>query len=119
MDIYPHALVHRVAFVGDSLFAMGCGRLFEGTYDQMFASLQKLRALPDDTRVRARSYTRMYVKYVCVGHVSVSTYVHTRLLCAPYIGSSSVDHQHIYSKTNRWQHIRSRTRHKDGRAGHA
>ncbi len=40
-----------VAFTGDTLFAMGCGRVFEGTPEMMFASLEKLRALPDDTRV--------------------------------------------------------------------
>ena len=39
----------RIAFVGDTLFAMGCGRLFEGTAEQMHASLQRLAALPDDT----------------------------------------------------------------------
>ena len=41
----------RVAFVGDTLFAMGCGRLFEGTAEQMYASLQRIAALPDDTRL--------------------------------------------------------------------
>ena len=38
-------------FCGDTLFALGCGRLFEGTPAQMWASLLKLRALPDATRV--------------------------------------------------------------------
>ena len=38
-------------FCGDTLFACGCGRLFEGTAEQMFASLSKLAALPDDTKV--------------------------------------------------------------------
>src|SRR4030088_2819201 len=38
-------------FCGDTLFACGCGRLFEGTAEQMYASLQKLRALPDETKV--------------------------------------------------------------------
>ncbi len=38
-----------VAFVGDTLFAMGCGRLFEGTAEQMFRSLQRLGDLPGDT----------------------------------------------------------------------
>ena len=37
------------AFVGDTLFAMGCGRLFEGTPEQMFGSLQRLAALPPET----------------------------------------------------------------------
>ena len=38
-----------VAFVGDTLFALGCGRLFEGTAEQMFDSLQRLKAWPDRT----------------------------------------------------------------------
>lgn len=42
---------HGAVFCGDSLFSAGCGRLFEGTPQQMFASLSRLRALPDDTRV--------------------------------------------------------------------
>ena len=48
-----------VAFVGDTLFAMGCGRLFEGTPQQMWTSLQKLMSWPDDTRVYcAHEYTQ-------------------------------------------------------------
>ena len=38
-------------FVGDTLFAMGCGRLFEGTAEQMFANMQRLATLPDEVRV--------------------------------------------------------------------
>lgn len=38
-------------FVGDSLFALGCGKMFEGTPEQFWASLQRLRDLPDDTMV--------------------------------------------------------------------
>jgi hydroxyacylglutathione hydrolase len=45
-------------FSGDSLFSMGCGRLFEGTAEQMWTSLKKLRALPDATQVYcAHEYT--------------------------------------------------------------
>ncbi|MBA8885319.1 hydroxyacylglutathione hydrolase [Dokdonella fugitiva] len=40
-----------VLFCGDTLFSVGCGRLFEGTPAQMLASLERLAALPDDTRV--------------------------------------------------------------------
>jgi hydroxyacylglutathione hydrolase len=48
----------RVAFVGDTLFAMGCGRLFEGTPEQMYRSLQRLTGLPEDTRLYcAHEYT--------------------------------------------------------------
>ena len=52
------------AFVGDTLFALGCGRLFEGTPAQMWTSLQKLRALPDDTRVYcAHEYTQSNARF--------------------------------------------------------
>jgi len=48
----------ELAFVGDTLFAMGCGRLFEGTPQQMFQSLARLAALPDETRLYcAHEYT--------------------------------------------------------------
>jgi hydroxyacylglutathione hydrolase len=53
-----HLADHKIAFVGDTLFALGCGRLFEGTPAQMWDSLGKLRALPDDTVVYcAHEYT--------------------------------------------------------------
>ncbi|NUT75949.1 hydroxyacylglutathione hydrolase [Pseudomonas sp. C1C7] len=42
---------HGLLFCGDTLFAAGCGRLFEGTPQQMHASLSRLAALPDDTQV--------------------------------------------------------------------
>lgn len=51
-------------FCGDTLFAGGCGRLFEGTPTQMVDSLSKLRSLPDDTRVWcAHEYTLNNLKF--------------------------------------------------------
>lgn len=53
-----HDPVSAIAFVGDTLFAMGCGRLFEGDADQMWASLTRLAALPPHTQVYcAHEYT--------------------------------------------------------------
>jgi hydroxyacylglutathione hydrolase len=57
MEIPGHTLGHvalvfeddRMAFVGDTLFAMGCGRLFEGTAQQMYSSLRRIADLPADT----------------------------------------------------------------------
>lgn len=46
-----HFPVSRVAFTADSLMALGCGRLFEGTAAQMWDSLRRLRALPPETLV--------------------------------------------------------------------
>ena len=41
----------KIAFTGDTLFSLGCGRIFEGTYEQMFDSLNKLKKLPIDTKI--------------------------------------------------------------------
>ncbi len=66
MDVPAHTAGHiafhfaedHAAFVGDTLFAMGCGRLFEGTADQMYLNMRKLEALGDDTIVYcAHEYT--------------------------------------------------------------
>ena len=38
-------------FTGDTLFSLGCGRIFEGTYDEMFVSLNKIKSLPGDTKI--------------------------------------------------------------------
>ncbi|MFT3810839.1 MAG: hydroxyacylglutathione hydrolase [Micropepsaceae bacterium] len=46
-----HFAADKAVFTGDTLFAMGCGRLFEGTPADMFAAMRKLEALPADTRV--------------------------------------------------------------------
>jgi hydroxyacylglutathione hydrolase len=54
----------HAAFVGDTLFALGCGRLFEGTPQQMWDSLQRLTALPDDTKVYcAHEYTASNARF--------------------------------------------------------
>jgi hydroxyacylglutathione hydrolase len=53
-----HFVEDHAAFVGDTLFAMGCGRLFEGTAEQMFANMRKLEVLGDETRIYcAHEYT--------------------------------------------------------------
>ncbi|HEY0326412.1 MAG TPA: hydroxyacylglutathione hydrolase [Allosphingosinicella sp.] len=53
-----HLPSEKTVFVGDTLFAMGCGRLFEGTAEQMHANLQRLAKLPPDTQVYcAHEYT--------------------------------------------------------------
>lgn len=56
-----------VVFVGDTLFAMGCGRLFEGTPAQMFDNMTRLAALPEDTDVYcAHEYTQSNGRYALV-----------------------------------------------------
>ncbi|MEP3072307.1 hydroxyacylglutathione hydrolase [Maricaulis sp.] len=54
-----HFANDRIAFVGDTLFALGCGRLFEGSPEQMWASLSRLAAWPEETRIYcAHEYTQ-------------------------------------------------------------
>jgi hydroxyacylglutathione hydrolase len=59
-----HDAAGEIAFVGDTLFALGCGRLFEGTAEQMWGSLAKLTALPDDTTIYcAHEYTASNARF--------------------------------------------------------
>jgi hydroxyacylglutathione hydrolase len=55
---------HGALFCGDTLFSAGCGRLFEGTAAQMHRSLQRIAALPDDTRIFcAHEYTLSNLRF--------------------------------------------------------
>ena len=46
-----HFFKEKKIFTGDTLFSLGCGRIFEGTYEQMFSSLNKIKKLPRDTEI--------------------------------------------------------------------
>jgi hydroxyacylglutathione hydrolase len=62
-----HFANDAVAFTGDTLFAMGCGRLFEGTAAQMYANMQRLADLPPETSVYcAHEYTLSNARYAQV-----------------------------------------------------
>ena len=55
-------------FTGDTLFSLGCGRIFEGTYSQMFNSLMKLKELPESTKVYCgHEYTKKNLDF-CLTH---------------------------------------------------
>mmetsp|Transcript_7643 Transcript_7643/g.9739 ORF Transcript_7643/g.9739 Transcript_7643/m.9739 type:complete len:268 (-) Transcript_7643:113-916(-) len=59
-----HFPTEHTVFVGDSLFALGCGKMFEGTPSQFWASLKRLRELPDETIVYcAHEYTQSNAKF--------------------------------------------------------
>jgi hydroxyacylglutathione hydrolase len=54
----------KLAFVGDTLFSIGCGRVIEGTAEMMWQSLLKLRGLPDDTRIYCgHEYTKANIRF--------------------------------------------------------
>jgi hydroxyacylglutathione hydrolase len=89
LDIAGHTLEHiafyceseKILFCGDTLFSAGCGRVFEGTYDQMWQSLVKLRNLPDDTKIYCgHEYTEAnlrFAKAVEPGNEDVDLYAET------------------------------------------
>ena len=55
-------------FTGDTLFSLGCGRIFEGTYSQMFSSLMKLKELPENTKIYCgHEYTKKNSDF-CLAH---------------------------------------------------
>ena len=59
-----HLAADRIAFVGDSLFALGCGRMFEGTAPQFWDSLSRLKALPPETTLYcAHEYTQANARF--------------------------------------------------------
>jgi hydroxyacylglutathione hydrolase len=74
IDVGGHTMGHiayhlpeaGIAFVGDSLFALGCGRMFEGTPEQFWASLSRLRTLPPETTLYcAHEYTQANARFAC------------------------------------------------------
>ncbi len=55
-------------FTGDTLFSLGCGRIFEGTNSQMFSSLMKLKQLPQNTKIYCgHEYTKQNSRF-CIAH---------------------------------------------------
>jgi hydroxyacylglutathione hydrolase len=66
----------EIAFVGDTLFAMGCGRLFEGSPEQMHRSLGRLADLPEETRLYcAHEYTlanARFAAHACPGNGKIA-----------------------------------------------
>jgi len=46
-----HFFKEKLIFTGDTLFSLGCGRIFEGSYEQMFRSLNKIKVLPKETKI--------------------------------------------------------------------
>lgn len=72
IDVGGHTLGHiayhfpeeKTTFVGDSLFPLGCGRMFEGTPQQFWSTLQRLRNLPDETAIySAHEYTESNARF--------------------------------------------------------
>ena len=62
-----HFYKEKKIFTGDTLFSLGCGRIFEGTYEQMFLSLKKIKELPKDTEIYCgHEYTLQNSKFCII-----------------------------------------------------
>ena len=65
-----HFFHEKLVFTGDTLFSLGCGRIFEGTYEEMFESLNKIKCLPQETKVYCgHEYTLNNLKF-CIQYNS-------------------------------------------------
>lgn len=108
-----HLADDAVIFTGDTLFAMGCGRLFEGDARQMFANMQRLKQLPPETIVYcAHEYTAANARYAVIaepdntataarlaevtqqreaGEATVPTTIAAELATNPFLRASSAE----------------------------
>ena len=87
LDVPGHTLGHiayhlaseKVAFVGDAVFALGCGRVFEGTMEMMWESMQRVKALPADTLLYcAHEYTQANARFaetIETGNTALADYI--------------------------------------------
>jgi hydroxyacylglutathione hydrolase len=111
-------------FTGDTLFSAGCGRLFEGTPEQMFHSLQKIRRLPPATKIYfgheytlrnldfvlsrtpdpvIRSYREQVAARIAKGEDSTPSSLETELAINPFLNASTIgEFTEIREARNHW-----------------
>ena len=75
-----HFFNEKLIFTGDTLFSLGCGKIFEGTYQEMFESLNKIKSLPADTKIYCgHEYTLQNSKF-CIKHDPKNTNLQNKIL---------------------------------------
>ena len=69
----------KLIFTGDTLFSLGCGKIFEGTYQEMFSSLDKIKGLPEDTKIYCgHEYTLQNSKF-CIKYEPDNTNLQNKI----------------------------------------
>ena len=63
-----HFLNDNILFTGDTLFSLGCGRIFEGTYEQMFSSLQLIKSFSPETKIYCGHEYTLKNSEFCINH---------------------------------------------------
>ena len=75
-----HFFNEKLIFTGDTLFSLGCGKIFEGTYQEMFESLNKIKSLPEDTKIYCgHEYTLQNSKF-CIKHDPTNSNLQNKIL---------------------------------------
>ena len=75
-----HFFKEKKLFIGDTLFSLGCGRIFEGTNEEMFNSLNRIKKIPDDTMIYCgHEYTLQNSKF-CLAHDSTNSNLKNKIL---------------------------------------
>ena len=75
-----HFFKEKLIFTGDTLFSLGCGKIFEGTYQEMFESLNKIKSLPADTKIYCgHEYTLQNSKF-CIKHDPTNSNLQNKIL---------------------------------------
>jgi hydroxyacylglutathione hydrolase len=75
-----HFFKEKLIFTGDTLFSLGCGKIFEGTYQEMFESLNKIKSLPEDTKIYCgHEYTLQNSKF-CIKHDPTNSNLQNKIL---------------------------------------
>ena len=115
-------LEHNILFSGDTLFSMGCGRMFEGTPEVFWQSLSKIKQLPDNTTIYCgHEYTLSNVKFALSIHPenqdlhkyalwtehqekehrpTIPTKLIDQLKCNPFLQCDSPHFQELYKSTD-------------------
>lgn len=117
-----HFPLESCLFSGDTLFSLGCGRLFEGSYKQMYDSLIRLQKLPPNTQIYCtHEYTLQNSEFACkvdpknpllrkyinkvqslrsLNQATIPTFLQTELDCNPFLRCHSKDIQSYFHLTN-------------------
>ena len=75
-----HFFKEKLIFTGDTLFSLGCGKLFEGTYQDMFSSLKKIKKLSQDTKIYCgHEYTLQNSKF-CIEYDPENTKLKNKII---------------------------------------
>ena len=75
-----HFFKERKIFTGDTLFSLGCGKIFEGTYEQMFYSLKKIKELPEHTEIYCGHEYTLQNSHFCIANDSTNMKLKKKIL---------------------------------------